>query len=138
MLSAGHSLRQDQGLVGQAATTKEPVLISDVTQDANWLPNPLLPDTKAETAVPIIYGSTLLGVLDVQHNIVGGLTEEDVELLQSIAAQVAVALRNARLYEQSQQRAVQESIANQISLRIKMRQTWKVCCTLPRKNWGRR
>lgn len=118
MLSAGHSLRLDQGLVGRAATVKEPVLIPDVTQDANWLPNPLLPDTKAETAVPIIYGDDLLGVLDVQHNVIDGLSEEDVHLLQSIASQVAIALRNARLYEQAQRQANQQMVLNEISRQI--------------------
>ncbi len=119
MLASGHSLRLDQGLVGKAATTREPVLIPDVTQDANWLPNPLLPYTKAETAVPIIYGETLLGVLDVQHNVVGGLTEEDVRVLQAVAAQVAIALRNARLYDQAQRQAEQQTILNDIGRKIR-------------------
>ena len=119
MLASGHSLRLDQGLVGKAATTKEPVLIPDVTQDANWLPNPLLPETRAETAVPIIYGDTLLGVLDVQQNVVGGLTQEDVRVLQAVAAQVAIALRNARLYDQAQRQAEQQTILNDIGRKIR-------------------
>ena len=118
MLAAGHTLRLNQGLVGQAATTKAPVLISDVTQELTWLPNPLLPNTKSETAVPIIYGDTLLGVLDVQHDIVDGLSDEDVRLLQLVASQVAVALRNARLYAQAQRQAEQQRIINEIGRQI--------------------
>lgn len=118
MLVAGHTLHLNQGLVGRAATTKEPVLIADVTQDPTWLPNPLLPDTKSETAVPIIYGDTLLGVLDVQHDIVNGLSDEDVRLLQLVASQVAVALRNARLYAQAQRQAEQQRIINEIGRQI--------------------
>ncbi len=118
MLDHGHSLHLNQGLVGQAATTKEPVLIPDVTKDVNWLPNPLLPDTKAETAVPIIYGENLLGVLDVQHDVVDGLTEDNVSVLQSVAAQVAIALRNARLYDQAQSQAEQQKFINEIGRQI--------------------
>lgn len=118
MLAREHSLRLDQGLVGRTATTREPVLIPDVALDANWLPNPLLPETKSETAVPILYGDLLLGVLDVQHNVVAGLTAEDVGVLQAVAAQVAVALRNARLYSQAQRQADQQLIINEINRQI--------------------
>lgn len=119
MLTAGHSLSLDQGLVGQAASMKEPVLIPDVSQNPRWLPNPLLPDTKAELAVPILMGNTLLGVLDVQHNVANGLSDEDVRLLQTISNQIAVALRNARLYERAQRQADQEAVINQIGQRIR-------------------
>ncbi|RPJ55371.1 MAG: GAF domain-containing protein, partial [Dehalococcoidia bacterium] len=67
-----------------------------------WLPNPLLPETKAEMAVPIAVGEHVLGVLDVQHNVVDGLRQEDVNLLQSIADQVAIGLQNARLFTEVQ------------------------------------
>ena len=102
MLARGHQLTFGQGLVGQAATKKEPVLVPDVSQAEDWLPNPLLPDTKAEIAVPIVRSDKVLGVLDVQHNIVNGLSQEDVDLLGSVANQVAVALENARLLAQTQ------------------------------------
>lgn len=118
MLARGHSLRLNQGLVGRTATTREPVLIPDVALDANWLPNPLLPETRAETAVPILYGDLLLGVLDVQHNVVDGLSATDVGVLQAVAAQVAVALRNARLYSQAQRQAEQQLIINEINRQI--------------------
>ncbi len=118
MLAARHSLRLDQGLVGRAATTKNAVLIPDVSQDPNWLPNSLLPETKAETAVPIIYGGTLIGILDVQHDVINGLSEEDVRLLESIASQVAIAIRNARLYAETQRQAQQEALLNEINQKI--------------------
>ena len=118
MLSDSHSLLLDEGLVGQAATAREPVLVPDVDADPNWLPNPLLPDTKAETAIPMLYGDNLLGILDVQQNITNGLSADDVQVLQSVAAQVAIALRNARLYEQVQKRAQHEAIVNQIGQQI--------------------
>ncbi len=118
MLSSGHLLAMGQGLVGKAAVTNAPVLVPDVSNEPGWLPNQLLPDTKAEAAIPITLGEQVLGVLDVQHNVIGGLDTESVTMLQSVANQVAVALQNARLYEQTQKRADQESIVNQINQQL--------------------
>ena len=103
MLEKGHQIEVGMGLVGRAAANNAPVLVPDVTQDRQWLPNPLLPDTRAEAAVPIAVGNRVLGVLDVQQNITGGLTEESIELLQTIANQVAIALQNARLFAELQE-----------------------------------
>ncbi|MCP5099461.1 MAG: GAF domain-containing protein, partial [Chloroflexi bacterium] len=100
MLASGHKIPVGKGLVGRAAATKTTVLVPDVSQEEGWLPNPLLPDTKAETAVPISLGDQTLGVLDVQHNVTNGLRQSDVELLESIAGQVAIGLQNAALFEQ--------------------------------------
>jgi GAF domain-containing protein len=94
------------------------MLVKDTSRDPNWLPNPMLPETKSEVAVPIAIGAEVLGVLDVQHNIVDGLTEEDANLLQSISYQVAVALKNAQTYSQTQQQAEQESLINTIGRKI--------------------
>ncbi|MCA9922290.1 MAG: GAF domain-containing protein [Anaerolineales bacterium] len=102
MLSQGHKLAVGRGLVGKAAVTNKPVLVPDVSKETNWLPNPLLPNTKAEAAIPIASGEQVLGVLDVQHNIVDGLSTESVALLQSIANQAAIALQNARQYSEIQ------------------------------------
>ncbi len=118
MLKRGHVVPKSKGLIGRAATTGEVVLVPDVSQEPDWQPNLLLPETKSEIAVPIILGEQVMGVLDVQQNVVGGLTGEDEYLLQSVANQVAVALRNARLFEQTQRRAEQEAQINQISRRI--------------------
>ena len=98
MLARGHKIPAGKGLVGRTAVANQATLVSDVTVDPNWLPNPLLPDTQAEAAVPIALGGQVLGVLDVQQNVAGGLDQSDIELLESIASQVAVALQNANLY----------------------------------------
>ncbi|MCA9872565.1 MAG: GAF domain-containing protein, partial [Anaerolineales bacterium] len=119
MLAQDHTLSLGQGLVGRAAAANELVLIQDVQQDLDWLPNPLLPDTKAEVGVPIRFQTEVLGVLDVQHNVVNGLDEEQTRTLQTIAAQIAIALRNIRLYEDAQTRATRESQLNEISQRIR-------------------
>lgn len=123
MLAAGHRIPQGRGLVGRAAESKAPVLVSDVSQAIGWLPNPLLPETRSEAAVPIMAGEAVLGVLDVQQNRVNGLTEDDVVLLQAIASQVAISLQNARAYQETASRAELEATANYLAQRIQRAST---------------
>lgn len=118
MLAERHKLQVGTGLVGQAAENNQVILVSDVTQDESWLPNPLLPDTQSETAVPISIGDKILGVLDVQQDVINGLQQQDADLLQSVANQIAVALRNARLYKETQQRAQNEALLRNINQKI--------------------
>jgi len=118
MLERGHKIKSGQGLVGRAAEVNQVVLISDVSQDPDWLPNPLLPETKAELAIPIAVGPDVLGVLDVQHNVAEGLGQEDADLIQAIASQVAIAVQNARAYTRTQQRAERDARIVAINQRI--------------------
>jgi len=118
MLARGHKIRKGRGLVGRAAENNEIVLIPDVSQAEGWLPNPLLPDTKAEVAVPIAIGDEVVGVLDVQHNLQNGLSEEDASLIQAIANQVGVAVLNAQAYQQAQRQATRETKILSINQRI--------------------
>ena len=118
MLANHHTISKGKGLVGRAAEINSPILVPDVSQDPNWLPNPLLPDTKSEVAVPITIGDRVMGVLDVQQNTVGGLKQDDVDMLQSIASQVAIALRNASSYMEVQQHAEREALITSISQKI--------------------
>ena len=106
MLAQFHKIAKGRGLVGRAAETNEPILVSDTANNPDWLPNILLPETKSEAAIPISIGDQVLGVLDVQHNIVDGLKREDIDALQSIANQVAVAVQNARSYTEVQRSQV--------------------------------
>ena len=115
MLARGHKLTKGQGLVGRAAESNEPILVNDTSRDPNWLPNPLLPDTKSEVAMPIAIGNKVLGVLDVQHNIVDGLKREDVDSLQSIANQIAIALQNIGSVETMAKRAKELASVAEIS-----------------------
>ncbi len=105
LLASGHSLPKGKGLVGRAGHLNATVLISDVSRNPEWLPNPLLPETKSEAAVPIAIQDEVLGVIDVQQNTVNGLSQADADLIASIASQVAVALQNARLFAQARRDA---------------------------------
>ncbi len=118
LLEKEHAMPMGHGLVGRAASGRAPILVTDVSQDPRWVPNALLPETRAELAVPIAIGNEFLGVIDVQDNEVDGLKAEDRELLQSIADQTAVALRNAEFVRQAQRRAGREATINQIRQKI--------------------
>lgn len=102
MLAQGHKITRGRGLVGQAAETNTPVVVQETRKSPNWLPNPLLPETVAEIAIPISIGDKVLGVLDVQHNISNSLGQVDIDSLQSIANQVAIAAQNISQYENTQ------------------------------------
>jgi PAS domain S-box-containing protein len=106
MLAQFHKIIKGRGLVGRAAEANEPILVSDTSNNPDWLPNVLLPETKSEVAIPISIGDQVLGVLDVQHDIVDGLKREDIDALQSISNQVAVAAQNARSYTEVQRSQV--------------------------------
>jgi PAS domain S-box-containing protein len=94
-------LNREQSLVARAARERQGVIVNDVTQAPDFLPNPLLPNTRSELAVPLIVGDRVLGVFDVQSDQVDRFTPEDVNIQSTLASQIAVALQNARQYEQT-------------------------------------
>lgn len=100
-------LNQKQSLVAQAARTGQGVTENDARANPAFLPHPLLPDTRSEMAVPMIVGDRVIGVLDVQSDEIGRFTEQEVMISTTLAAQIAVALENARSFEQAQ-----EAVAN--------------------------
>ena len=100
-------LSQTQSLVARAARERNGVIVNDVTKDPSYLPNLLLPETRAELAVPMIAGNALIGVLDVQSDRVNAFSAEDVQTHSSLASQIAVALQNAILFEEQLETAEQ-------------------------------
>lgn len=101
MKAKRHSIALDAqtSLVARAARSGEVVKVDNVREADDWLPNPLLPDTYSEMAVPIMsVKGQIAGVLDVQEDRVAGLDEGDVNLLRSLVGIIAVAINNARLF----------------------------------------
>jgi len=92
-----------QTIVGRAAETGELRLANDVQNEPLYQPNPLLLDTQSEVAIPLKVGGRVLGVIDIQSKQVQAFTSDDLSVLQSLADQVAVAINNAILYEESQE-----------------------------------
>jgi signal transduction histidine kinase len=100
MVAQGWSIpaNRERSLVARTARERQGVIVNDVRAAPDFMPNPLLPETRSEMAVPLIVGDTLLGVFDVQADRVNHFTAEDVRIYTTLAAQVAVALQNANLY----------------------------------------
>jgi nitrate/nitrite-specific signal transduction histidine kinase len=119
LLAEGYKLPKGKGPAGRAAESNTSVIIGDTSQDPNGLPNPLLPKTKSEIAIPIAVGDQVLGVLDVQQNIAYGITQADANLLQSMANQVALAAHKAHGYTPDRQQAEREALIASISQKIR-------------------
>jgi sigma-B regulation protein RsbU (phosphoserine phosphatase) len=86
-----------KGLVGYAAQHGRPVLAPDVSKDSRYIEGN--PETRSELVVPLIYKEKVIGVLDLEHTRSGYFREAHVRTLTTLAAQVAIAIENARLYE---------------------------------------
>jgi GAF domain-containing protein len=107
-------LGREQSLVARAARERKGVTVNDVTQAPDFLPNPLLPDTRSELAVPMIVGTSVIGVFDIQSEQVGRFTDSDVNIQTTLAAQLATSIQNVRSFEQSRKQAEFESMVNTI------------------------
>ncbi len=103
MLQRGHRLKVGQeGIVGYVAHTGQPRIALDVGEDAVYFNNPDLPATRSEMALPLSIRGKVIGVLDVQSVDSGAFIQSDLDTLQLLADQLALAIENARLYENSQ------------------------------------
>ncbi|HWY45026.1 MAG TPA: SpoIIE family protein phosphatase [Candidatus Sulfotelmatobacter sp.] len=87
-----------EGIVGAAAMLKEPVLVPDVTADPRYLM--VNPETRSELAIPMLHKGRIIGVLDLESPQQNAFTQDHVQTLSILAANLAVSLENARLYEQ--------------------------------------
>ena len=103
MLARAHKLEVGaEGIVGYVTATGEARIALDVGHDAAYFNNPLLPDTRSEMALPLIAGGKIFGALDIQSTEGEAFTEADTVSLQVLADQVAVAIENARLFDEAQ------------------------------------
>ena len=104
MLIRNHRLRVgSEGLVGYATGRAQARIALDVGEDAVYFDNPDLPGTRSEIALPLVIRNEVIGALDVQSEQSNAFSEEDIQVLSTLADQVAVAIQNARLFEQSKE-----------------------------------
>lgn len=104
MLSRGHSLQiGSRSIVGTVTSNGNPLVVNNTTTDPIHRPNPLLPETRSEAAIPLRIGTRIIGALDIQSTEIDAFKEDDINVLLILADQVAVAIDNARSYELAQQ-----------------------------------
>src|ERR1700692_2991338 len=93
-----HEIPLGRGLVGQAAQTRQAILVPDVSKDPRYIEGN--PGHRSELAVPLIYKNKVIGLLDLEHTRRGFFTDDHRRTMTTLAAQVAIAIENARLYEE--------------------------------------
>jgi phosphoserine phosphatase RsbU/P len=109
-----------KGVVGYAAERKEAVLVPDVSKDPRYIPSN--PETRSELAVPLVYKDNVIGVLDLEHTRRGFFTDDHRRTVTTLAAQVAIAIENARLYEQiaDQEKRLERDLAMARQLQFRL------------------
>ena len=113
LLARGHRLAVGSvSVIGQVTSTGETVNARDITSSEVHRGNEFLPDTRAEVAIPLFFGDRIIGALDVQSKQSDTFTEDQVKVLQILATQIAVAIENARLYQESTQRLQEMNVIN--------------------------
>lgn len=103
MVERGHELTIGmQGIVGYVAAHKKPRIALDVGADAVFFNNPDLPLTRSEVALPLLIRNKILGVLDIQSDRPQAFRMDDIDVLQTLSDQIAIAIENARLLDETQ------------------------------------
>lgn len=117
LIDRGHSLPIDTGSInGRSVVEKRSVVISDTASSTTFRPNPLLPNTRSEMAVPLMVGEKVVGVLDLQSGKVRGLDQDMLPAFEALAGQMAIAIQNASLLEETEQaRAEVEAQARRLT-----------------------
>jgi len=103
MLARGHRIRVGQGMIGWSIANKRPRIALEAGEDVVRLVTDLLPLTRSEAALPLISRGRVLGALTVQSDQPDAFTGDTIAVLQSMADQVALALDNARLFNESEE-----------------------------------
>jgi GAF domain-containing protein len=112
----GHKLAVgSKSIVGFVAGQGDPLVVNDITKDATHLPNPMLPDTRAEAAIPLKIGERILGVLDVQSTIPYSFSSNDINTFQTLADQLAIAVNNTELFAEIQEHLSQHRLLHHIT-----------------------
>jgi putative methionine-R-sulfoxide reductase with GAF domain len=120
MLARGHRLKVGGiSMVGWCTANAQARIALDVGEEAVRFDNPLLPDTHSEMALPLISRGQVIGALDVQSTKEAAFDEADIAVMQTMADQLANAIENARLFEETQRLAQRERIISQITSKLR-------------------
>ncbi len=117
LLSRSHRLPlQTSSINGRAAIEKRSVVVSDTAASPTFRPNPLLPETRSEMAVPLLVGEKVVGVLDLQSSEPGALNQDVLSAFEALAGQLAIAIQNANFLAETQEaRAEVEAQARRLT-----------------------
>ena len=121
MIERGHALAVGmQGIVGYVSAQKKPRIALDVGEDAVFFNNPDLPMTRSEVALPLLIRNRVLGVLDIQSDKPQAFGADDIDVLQTLSDQIAIAIENARLLDETQAAIMQlEALTS-----VRTREVW--------------
>jgi sigma-B regulation protein RsbU (phosphoserine phosphatase) len=115
-----HNVKLGQGVIGSAAQMRTPLLVPDVRKDPRYIV--ANPEVRSELSVPLIYKGKVIGVLDLEHTRVNYYNEDHQTTLSTLAAQVAISIANARLYQrihEEEQRLERDlAMAREVQLRL--------------------
>jgi GAF domain-containing protein len=116
MKRAGHKLKiGSKSIVGYVTGSGEPLVVNDTSRDATYYANPLLPETRAEVAIPLKVGARILGALDVQSSQPYSFSKEDISVLRILADQLAVAVINSELFAETQEHLSQHRLLHHVT-----------------------
>jgi len=105
----------EEGITGWVAARGEPLLAPDVSRDEHYMAVLDCVETQSELAVPIQVKGKVIGVLDAQSTETDAFSKEDLFALQTVADQLAVAIDNARLYQETRRRAARLTVINRVA-----------------------
>ncbi len=112
----GHKLKVgSKSIVGYVTGRGETLVVNDTQKDATYYANPVLPDTRAEAAIPLKVGERILGALDVQSAQPYAFTEENLRTIEILADQLAVAVVNTELFAETQEHLSQHRLIHHIT-----------------------
>ena len=113
-----HLSLSQESLSRWALQNRQTIVVNDVSQDERFLQGQFLPDTGAELVIPLKAGDRPVGTLNLQTRRKNAFTDDDVEMVQSIADQLAVAIHNIQLFDEIRARARDMSALTEISLSL--------------------
>jgi GAF domain-containing protein/HAMP domain-containing protein len=120
MKESQHHLKVgSQSVIGYVTEVGEAYVAHDVGSDPLHKYNPLLPETQSELGLPLRLGDRVIGAIDVQSTQAGSFSEDDITVLEILSDQLAVAVHNARLFEQTLERAKREETVTSITSKIR-------------------